>query len=68
MSLEYKVGQNYGARCTFHPLGTIYNWKQRAEAFQDGDKTSRKVNQKEKNNNNNDNFFKLLYEYVYYIE
>jgi len=47
MSLQYKVGQNYGARCTFHPLGTVYNSKQRAEAFQDGDKTSRKVNQKE---------------------
>ena len=47
MSLQYEVGQNYDARCTFHPQGTIYNWKQRAEEFQDGDKTNKKVNQRE---------------------
>ena len=32
---------------TFHPQGTIYNSKQHAEAFQDGGKTIRKVNQNE---------------------
>ena len=47
MSLQYKVGQNYDATCTFHPLGTIYNSNKRAEVFQNGDKTSRRVNQKE---------------------
>ena len=47
MSLQYEVGQNYDARCTFHPQGMIYNSKQCAEEFQDGDRTSRKVNQKE---------------------
>ena len=47
MSLQCEVGQNYDARCTFHPQGTTCNSKQLAEEFQDGDRTSRKVNQKE---------------------
>ena len=47
MSLQYEVGQNYDAKCTFNPQGTIYNSKQRAEEFQDGDRTCRKVNKKE---------------------
>ena len=47
MSLQYEVGQNYDARCAFHPQGTIYNSKQRAEEFQDGDRTKKKVNQRE---------------------
>ena len=47
MSLQYEVGLSYDARCTFHPLCTSYNAKQRAEAFKDSEKISRKVNQKE---------------------
>ena len=47
MSLQYEVGENCDARCTYHPQGTIYNSKQRDEAIQDGDKKIRKVNQKE---------------------
>ena len=47
MSLQYEVGENYDASCTYHPQGMIYNSKQRAEEFQDGDRTKRKVNQRE---------------------
>ena len=35
---QYGVGQNYDVRCTYHPLGKIYNSRQRAEAVQDGGK------------------------------
>ena len=47
MSLQSEEGENYDTRCTLHPQGTICNWKQHAKALQDGDKTSRKMTQKE---------------------
>ena len=47
MSLQYEVGENYDARCTYHPQGMIYNSKQRAEEFHDGNRTRRTVNQTE---------------------
>ena len=47
MSLQYEVGQNYDARCIFHPHGTICNSKKHAKTFQDREKISRKANQKE---------------------
>ena len=35
------------SRCTFHLQGTICNSKQRAEEFQDRERTNKKVNQRE---------------------